>query len=182
MIDTDRLILRRWVDRDRPVFYRQCSDARVMEFLGGVQTRTQTDAALDRQNGYIESHGYGFWAVERRADHALLGFCGVKPGAPGTPIEGQIEIGWRFGVEHWRQGYAHEAAQASLDWGWRNLPDDTIWAITVFQNVPSWRLMEKLGMRRRANLDFDHPAMPEESPLRPHITYSIDRPAKQGPR
>ena len=178
MIETYRLILRRWVDTDRPVFYRQCSDPRVMEFLGGVQTRAQTDAALDRHNGYIDSHGYGFWAVKRRADGAMLGFCGLKPGALGTPIEGRTEIGWRFGIEHWRQGYAREAAQASLDWGWANLGEDSIWAITVPANAPSWRLMEKLGMQRHADLDFDHPAMPEDSALRGHITYSSGRPQR----
>lgn len=176
MIETTRLILRRWEDRDRPVFYEHCSDPRVMEFLGPLQSREETDAALDRQNGFIDSHGYCFWAVERRDDGVLLGFCGLKPGAEGTPIEHGVEIGWRFGFAHWGQGYAREAAAASLDWGWANLPDDTIWSITNSANARSWALMERIGMSRCHDLDFDHPKVAEGSPLKRHITYRIDRP------
>jgi hypothetical protein len=36
--------------------------------------------------------------------------------------------------------------------------------------------MERLGMRRLADGDFEHPAVPEGDPLKPHITYAIDRP------
>ncbi len=177
MIETERLILRRWTDSDRPVFHSHCSDPRVMAFLGPLQTLADTDAALDRQNGFLDSHGYCFWAVERREDAALLGFCGLKPGAAGTPIEGGVEIGWRFGADHWGRGYALEAARASIDWGWAHLSDDTIWSITTRSNVRSWRLMEKLGLMHRPEFDFDHPAVPIGDALRPHVTYSIARPA-----
>lgn len=177
MIETERLILRRWGEADRPVFHAHCSDLEVMRYLGGVQTRAETDAALDRQNGYLDSHGYCFWAVERREDGVLLGFCGLKPGAPGTPIERDVEIGWRFGRDYWRQGYAREAAQASLDWGWANLDAAEIAAITVQANEPSWRLMERLGMTRMVDGDFDHPGVADGSPLKRHIQYRIARPA-----
>ncbi|HEU4961217.1 MAG TPA: GNAT family N-acetyltransferase [Sphingomonas sp.] len=177
MIETERLVLRGWTDRDRPVFHAQCSDPEVMRYLGGPQSRAETDAALDRQRGYLDSHGYCFWAVERRADAALLGFCGLKPGAAGTPIEGEVEIGWRFGCDFWGQGYAREAAAASLGWGWRHLDAPTIAAITVAANTRSWGLMERLGMARVAGGDFDHPAVPDGSPLKRHILYRIERPA-----
>ena len=176
MIETERLVLRGWTDRDRPVFHAQCSDVEVMRYLGGPQSRAETDAALDRQRGYLDSHGYCFWAVERRADAALLGFCGLKPGAAGTPIEGEVEIGWRFGRDHWGQGYAREAAAASLAWGWRHLDAPAIAAITVAANTRSWGLMERLGMVRDAGGDFDHPAVPDGSPLKRHILYRIARP------
>ena len=177
MIEIARLILRRWTDADRPAFHAQCSDPQVMEFLGGPQTRAETDAALDRQNGYIESHGYGFWAVERRDDGVLLGFCGLKPGAPDTPIADDVEIGWRFGSAHWGRGYAREAAEASLVWGWRHTDAPRIAAITVAANRRSWGLMERLGMSRVEDGDFDHPAVPDDSPLKRHILYRIARPA-----
>jgi RimJ/RimL family protein N-acetyltransferase len=177
MIETARLILRRWTDADRPVFHAHCSDPEVMRYLGPRQTRAETDAALDRQNGYIESHGYGFWAVERRDDGVLLGFCGLKPGAPATPIADDVEIGWRFGSAHWGLGYAREAAEASLAWGWRNTDAPSIAAITVAANGRSWGLMERLGMSRVEGGDFDHPAVPDGSPLKRHIIYRIARPA-----
>ena len=136
MIETDRLLLRRWTDADRPIFHAHCSDPEVMEFLGPLQTREETDAALDRQNLYLDSHGFCFWAVERRSDGALLGFCGLKPGAPDTPIADDVEIGWRFGRAYWGQGYAREAAAASLTWGWANLPAPRI-AVTSSGQISS---------------------------------------------
>ena len=174
MIETPRLILRRWEDRDRPVFHGYCNDPRVMEHLGPLQARAETDAAIDRQNGFLDSNGYCFWAVERREDGALLGFCGLKPGAEDTPIEGKIEIGWRFGHDHWGRGYARESAQASLDWGWANLDAPAIAAITTTGNVRSWGLMERLGMIRAPEDDFDHPKAVER--LRAHVTYRMMRP------
>lgn len=174
MIETGRLLLRRWENRDRPIFHAHCRDPRVMEFLGPPLTRAESDAALDRQNGYLASHGYCFWAVERREDGALLGFCGLKPGAEDTPIEGEVEIGWRFGHAYWGQGYALEAARASLDWGWANLDAPSIAAITTLGNVRSWGLMERLGMARAWVDDFDHPKAIDA--LKPHITYRIARP------
>ncbi|WP_213981547.1 GNAT family N-acetyltransferase [Sphingomonas sp. dw_22] len=174
MIETERLILRRWEERDRPVFHAYCTDPDVMEFLGPPQARAETDAAIDRQNRILDAHGHCFWAVERRGDGAFLGFCGLKPGAEDTPIEGEIEIGWRFGHAHWGRGYAREAAQASLDWGWANLDAPAIAAITTVGNARSWGLMERLGMVRVPEDDFDHPKAAEW--LRAHVTYRIARP------
>ena len=117
-------------------------------------------------------HGHCFWAIERREDAALLGLCGLLP--PRPPLE-HIEIGWRLGRAFWGKGYAREAAAASLAWGWRNLATDTIDAITVPANTRSWGLMERLGMHRVAGGDFDHPAVPDGSPLKRHILYRIAR-------
>lgn len=176
MIETERLILRRWEERDRATFHAHCSDPEVMRYLGPLQSREETDAQLDRQNGFLDAHGFCFWAVERRADAALVGFCGLKPGAAGTPIEHDVEIGWRLGRDHWQQGFAWEAARASLDWAWANLDAPGIAAITSPDNAASWGLMERLGMTRDAAGDFDHPAVPADSPLLRHITYRIARP------
>lgn len=175
MIRTGRLVLRRWRESDRAPFHAMGNDRRVMEFLGEPQSLADVDAAIERQNGLHDSLGHCFWAVERQADAAFLGFCGIKPGADGTPIEGRPEIGWRLAADHWGQGYAREAAEASIAWGRANLADDRIWAMTVPGNVRSWGLMERLGMARHHDLDFDHPALPEGHALRPHIVYSIGR-------
>jgi RimJ/RimL family protein N-acetyltransferase len=174
MIETERLILRRWIDGDRPAFHAMCTDPRVMEFLGPELSRADVDTAVDRQNGFIDVHGHCFWAIERREDGAFMGFCGLKPGAEDTPIEGDIEIGWRLAHDFWGKGYAREAAGASLDWGWANLDVRGIAAITTIDNVRSWGLMERLGMVRAPEDDFDHPKAIER--LRAHITYRIQRP------
>lgn len=177
MIDTERLTLRGWIESDKLPFHAMCNDPAVMEYLGAPMDMAEVEAAAVRQNRLLAEIGCCFWAVERKADGAFLGFCGIKPGAADTPIEGRMEIGWRFAARHWGRGYAREAAQACLGWAWANTPEDSVWAITNIGNARSWGLMERLGMRRRPELDFDHPSAHLEPRLVPHITYSIGRPA-----
>lgn len=176
MIESERLLLRGWIDADKAPFHAMCNDPAVMEYLGPPMSLPDIDAMVDRLSLMMVDPGYCFWAIERKADGAFLGFCGLKPGAPGTPVEGRIEIGWRLAREHWGRGYAREAAIASLAWGWANLDADSIWAITVTANSRSRGLMERLGMTRRHELDFDHPLPGLEERLRRHVTYSITRP------
>lgn len=172
MIETERLILRPWREEDRAACHAMCSDPEVMAFIGAPQSRAESDAAIDRMIVCQAEHGHCFWAIERREDGALLGLCGLLP--PRPPLE-HVEIGWRLGRTFWGKGYAREAAAASLAWGWRNLATDTIDAITVPANTRSWGLMERLGMHRVAGGDFDHPAVPDGSPLKRHILYRIAR-------
>lgn len=175
MIGTERLILREWREADVAPFAAMGRDPDVMAYLGPLTDEAETRAAIERQRGFQARQGHCFWAVERRGDGAFLGFCGLKPGAAGTPIEGEVEIGWRLARHAWGQGHAREAAAACLDWAWaRGMPRVT--AITVPANVRSWGLMERLGMRRLPDLDFAHPALDADDPLSPHIVYAIDRP------
>lgn len=171
-IETERLALRSWRSADAEPFLAMGRDPQVMEFLGPLLDRADIDAAIARQDDFQRRLGHCFWAVERCEDGAFLGFCGLKPGPEGTPLEGRIEIGWRLAHHAWGQGYAREAAQASLDWGFAQLPAETIWAMTVPGNVRSWGLMERLGMVRQGALDFDHPAFAPGHPLRRHIVYA----------
>ena len=118
-------------------------------------------------------HGFCFWVIERKADGAFLGQCGLGPPRLGFS---EVEIGWRLSRHAWGQGYALEAASGVLGWAWRELDVPSIIAITVRANEPSWRLMDKLGMRYFPDEDFDHPAVPDDSPLKRHIVYRIHRP------
>jgi RimJ/RimL family protein N-acetyltransferase len=177
MIATARLILRDWRNDDRVPFNAMCRDPQVMEHLGPLQSQAETDAGVARLSDVQASHGHTFWAIERRDDAQFLGFCGLKIAPENIPgIEGAIEIGWRLRRDAWGLGYAREAAQASLEWGWAKLAVDRIIAITTPGNSRSWGLMQRLGMTQRDDLNFDHPTLPMGDPLRPHITYEIHRP------
>lgn len=174
-LETPRLVLRDWREADVDPFHALCNDPEVMRHLGPPQAREAVVDAIGRMRGFQAAVGCSFWALERLEDGAFLGFCGLKPGPGGTPLAGKTEIGWRLARHAWGQGYAREAAAASLGWGFANLPAAAIMAMTVSANTRSWGLMERLGMKREAGLDFDHPALAEGDPLRPHIVYSITR-------
>ena len=86
---------------------------------------------------------------------------------------GMMEVGWRLREDAWGQGYAREAATASLDLAFKRFGADEVVALTVARNTASWGLMKRLGMQRREDLDFDDPRFPPED--NPAILYSIDR-------
>lgn len=173
MIETERLILRRPEPRDRAPLHAMWADAAVMADLGPVKDEAASDAALARHASYAP---LGFWVVEHRGDGTIIGFCGLKPGAPDTPIAAMLEIGWMLAVPYWGAGYAREAAAASLAWGWANRPEDPIVAITARRNAKSRGLMERLGMAHDPALDFDHPQFAADDPRRDTVTYRIARP------
>ena len=82
-----------------------------------------------------EERGFTFWAVERKSDGELLGFCGIKiADTEGSPVEGVFEIGWRLREDAWGQGYAKEAAIASLDFAFDTLGAERVVALTFTGN------------------------------------------------
>ncbi len=173
-LETQRLILRDWREADIDPFHAMCADPVVMATLGPLMDRDQAAATVERMRGIAETNGFTAWALERRDDGRFLGWCGLIPGKF-APILGEIEVGWRLAADVWGQGYAREAAEASLTWAFANLSVEAIWAITSVGNSRSWGLMKRLGMIRQPELDFDHPNLPADSPLLSHVTYRIDR-------
>jgi len=176
MIETERLRVRAWRDEDIAPFSILNSDPEVLRYLGIRGTAEESRAFVARQQAMQAELGHCLWALERKEDGALLGFCGVRPGVPGTPIENDMEIGWRLGSGYWRRGYAREAASACLDWSFGTAGVPRVVAITVEGNMRSRGLMERLGLVRHPELDFLHPILPEGHPLKPHISYAKARP------
>jgi len=174
MIETGRLILRDWREEDVEPFARHTNTPAVMRWLGGVQSDDAIrDMVRDRLMRWQKERGFTFWAVERKSDGELLGFCGIKiADTEGSPIEGAYEIGWRLREDAWGKGYAKEAAIASLDHAFDALGAERVVAITFVQNGPSWGLMERIGMSRRPELDYDDSRFPD---LNPTIVYDVTR-------
>ncbi len=162
-LETERLILRDWLPEDRVPFMAHLNTRSVMQWLGGVQSDVEFDAAMARLEGYRRDFGHTFWVVERKSDGGhlagqLLGFCGLKRGnVVGSPTENMHEIGWRLREDAWGKGYAREAAEASRDLAFERFDAPFLVALTVIQNEPSWRLMERIGMTRAKELDFIDP-------------------------
>jgi RimJ/RimL family protein N-acetyltransferase len=171
-IETERLVLRDWTPADVEPFLRLNTPA-VMRWLGGVKTPEAMEKVVtDRFIAWQESRGFTFWGVERKQDRDLLGFCGIKiADDAGSPVQGEYEIGWRLREDVWGQGYAREAAAASLDHAFNRLGAERVVALTVEGNSPSWGLMKRLGMTRRSELDYEGPEWAEGRV----IVYTIGR-------
>ena len=172
-LETGRLRLRSWTESDVEPFLRHTNTPAVMRWLGGVRDPAQVrEMLLGRLNAWETERGFTFWAVERKADGELLGFCGIKlADDPGTKIEGVHEIGWRLREDVWGQGFAKEAAAASLAFAFSHTQAEQVVALTVDGNRPSWGLMERLGMTRRLDLDYVGPDWAEG----PVIVYRIGK-------
>lgn len=171
---TERLRLRDWRESDKRAFYDIMNTPTVMKHLGGVQDWDVWSAAYDRITGFTRDFGHTFWIVEDEESGEVLGFCGLKRvNSPGAgALTGTPEIGWRLRESAWGKGIAKEAAIASLDLAFDRFGFPTVIAMTVAANLPSQGLMERLGMRRRQDLDFVDTRFGPE--LNPSIIWSID--------
>lgn len=172
-----RLCLRPWRDDDLAPFARLNADPEVMRHFAAPLTRPESDAFAARIRQYLALHGFGLWAL----DVDGLGFSGFVGLSPPVPFELGIagiephphEIGWRLARAAWQQGYASEAARLALDFALNVQQRPQIVSFTALQNLPSQRVMERIGLTRRG--EFDHPRLAEGHPLRRHVLYAIDR-------
>ena len=150
----------------------------MMAYFGGVTSRDRIDAIVDGQIAAQAADGCSMWAVEAD-DATLVGICGLRRhrAYAGTPVDDELEIGWRIGERWWRRGFAREAAAASLAWGWANRAEPRIAAWVHPDNARSWGLMLRLGMAPRPELDFHHPLYAADDPVGRCAVFTIDRPA-----
>ena len=172
VISTKRLLMRRWVQSDVAPFTQLNSDPEVMRFFPSVMSSEQSAAFIERIELQFKERGFGLWVVE--IDEKFAGFTGLNATKFDTPIGPHIEIGWRLATWAWGKGYATEAAQAALRVGFEDHDLPEIFSFTSETNLPSEAVMRRLGMQRRADLDFAHPKTPGWWG-QPHIVYQLSR-------
>lgn len=174
-LTTERLILRPWRDGDLDPFAAMNADPRVMAHFPAPLDRRASDALAGRIRGLIDRFGFGLWAVEVPGVTGFAGFVGLNPVPEDLPFAPAMEVGWRLAAEHWGRGYATEGARAALDLAFGRLELAEVVSFTVPSNRRSIAVMERLGLTRDTAGDFEHTAMPQGHPLRPHVLYRIDR-------
>jgi ribosomal-protein-alanine N-acetyltransferase len=170
---TARLRLRPICAEDLGVAIASAADARVMQWLGGVQTAEQSRAWLDRQIAHWVQHGCGRFVVTREG--AFVGFAGLWRFDFDRGLVPGIEIAWRLSYEHWGKGYATEAARAVLDDAFGRLGLAEVVAITAARNARSRRVMERLGMVYAPDDTAERSDLPEGDPKRTHVVYRLAR-------
>ena len=170
-------MLRPFTDVDRAPFFELNTHPLVVDLLGSSSSRAESDAMVDRFSAEMTHEGWGFWAVEVAGGAPFIGMVGLHRMSPVMPIAPGVEIGWRLHPDHWSHGYATEAAKASLDYGFGQGGLSEIVAFTTNVNARSQAVMERIGMVRDPAGDFDHPLLPDDSPLQRHVLYRISAPA-----
>ncbi len=176
VLTTARLTLRPWCQSDLVPFAQLNADPRVMEHFPQLLSGDESDALAARIRQHFADQGFGLWAAELPGESPFIGFVGLAIPAYETPFTPCVEIGWRLAAEFWGRGLATEGAQAALEYAWNPLGLDEVVSFTVPANRRSQRVMQRLGMVRDLDGDFDHPRLPEGHALRRHVLYRLRRP------
>jgi [ribosomal protein S5]-alanine N-acetyltransferase len=147
MIETERLVLRRFEARDWQALARFYTDDQVMRFmlpgrgLPREQAQERAKSNIHNFNDHWARRGYGVWAVQDRASGRLLGQCGLR----WVPEAEQTELLYLLAKTAWGRGLASEAGQATLRDGFGRIGFDQLIALTAPENRGSQRVLAKLG-------------------------------------
>lgn len=145
---TPRLLLRRWRDDDVAAMAEINADPQVMRWIGdgSVRDLDRTTADIERWEEEWDDEGFGLFAVELTASGELAGFTGLSVPRFLPEVLPAVEIGWRLGTQFWGQGYASEAAHATLEFALQDRGLDSVISIARVGNDASENVMRKLGM------------------------------------
>lgn len=143
-ITTARLDLRPFTPGDEEALHRMMHQPDVMRYFPTKHppSRERVQRLIASQLAHWAEHGYGWWAVEPRAEQRFIGWCGLQY----LPDTDETEVAYHLDKDYWGQGLATEGAWASLEFGFDRLGLETIVAIVMPGNAASRRVIEKLGM------------------------------------
>lgn len=180
LIRTDRLILRRWTDRDRATFAQINSDPEVMRYRLRILSPQESHDLIDEFEASFDRNGFGVWAVERKGSPGLIGSVGLEVAGEQMPFRPLVHIGWHLALPAWHQGYATEGAAAVLDFAFAAAGLPEVVAHTTARNERSRAVMHRLGMTHDPVDDFDAPWYPPGHPNRRFVLYRMNRAAWHG--
>jgi RimJ/RimL family protein N-acetyltransferase len=172
---TPRLLLREWRDADIEPFVALSADAEVMELLLGPFDRARSELWAAGKRDFWRENRYGEWVVEAPGEAEFVGVVGLSRITYEARFTPTVEAAWRLARPYWGRGYAYEAARAAIEDGFARIGLTEIVAVTTPANRRSWRVMERLGMVRDLDGDFDHPRVPGGHPLKRHVLYRLKR-------
>ena len=177
-IETERLYLRQWQASDFAPFAEMNANPEVMEYFPKLLTTSMSNTIAKKCQSLIDDNGWGFWAVSLKETDAFIGMVGLNHAYADMPFSPAVEIAWRLHNDYWGQGYATEAARASLDFAFVELEIEEVVAFTAVINKRSQLVMERLGMTNTQE-NFYHPMINPNHRLAEHVLYKITRHQRQ---
>lgn len=157
-LETERLILRKITFKDEPHLFRLDSNEAVHRYLGNspVKSTEQIKTVIQFIQDQYKKHGIARYAVVLKETNEFIGWAGLK--FVEEKINGHhhfYDIGYRIIKEHWGKGYATEAAQAWIDFGFTKLKAKKIFAMVHFENDASIKVLQKLNMKAKNTFELD---------------------------
>jgi RimJ/RimL family protein N-acetyltransferase len=146
VLETERLVLRRLSEDDAEFIVALLNQPSFLRYIGDKGVRNTGDAIRYIQSGPVASYerfGFGLYLVELKDTGVAIGICGLlkRDSLP------DVDVGFAFLPDYWSQGFAFEAASAVMNYGREVLGLRRIVAITTFDNDPSIKLLEKIGLK-----------------------------------
>ncbi|WP_217168959.1 GNAT family N-acetyltransferase [Streptomyces sp. AC512_CC834] len=161
-IRTPRLVLRRWLDDDLVPLSEIHADAAVTQGIGDGRpcSADQTAELIEAWEEEWDEEGFGVFAVELLGSGELAGAVGLSVADAPAEVAGEVAIGWRLGRVFWGQGYASEAAQATLEFALQDRGLDRVVAVCRTGDRASRNVIDKLGMQAEGTAQ--HPVHGQE--------------------
>jgi RimJ/RimL family protein N-acetyltransferase len=169
-VETERLILRRWLAADAPAMEAIWSDPQVWDALQPHRAFDphQWRAMLERHVRHWDVHGFGLWAVTTSEDPQPMGWIGASHPTFVPELAEEVEIGWTLRPALWGRGLATEGAAAAIEAAFAELPKDRVISLIHPQNERSMAVANRLGMSRAG--EATPPDLGE-----PLIVYALSR-------
>jgi RimJ/RimL family protein N-acetyltransferase len=145
IIETERLILRPYVQADLETVYLMVSDPEIRRFFpdGPEIKREKVLASLPKRLGFWKDNGFGQFGVFERPGGKMAGYCGLKF----LDDTAEVEVYYGFFRNCWEKGYATESATAALRFGFQETPLERIVAVTHTENYASQKVLKKIGLK-----------------------------------
>lgn len=168
VLETERLILRRFMEPDGAAWSKVLADPQVMYAYEHGFSPEEVRQWMDRQQERYEKNGFGLWAVIEKESGELIGDCGITmQDWDGREVP---EIGYHLRRDKWGQGFATEGAVACRAYGFRALGFPEVFSIIRDNNFPSQRVAIRNGMSVRGAFVKHYRGMDM-----PHLVFSVRR-------
>ena len=144
VIETERLILKLYEEKDREAFVRLLTDERVMKYVDkGVMSPEAAEALWNKMMGLYGQGVDTVWAVFSKEDGGYLGNASIRP----RPEKlSDWEVGYYLMPGAWGKGLGSDLAKRLVEYGFEDLGLDAVFATVDYENGPSRRILEKAGM------------------------------------
>jgi ribosomal-protein-alanine N-acetyltransferase len=153
ILETDRLVLRQYVEEDAEAFFELNSDPRVLRFVPDAQLLDLEQARqilIDHPIADYRKHGFGRGACILKSTGQQIGFAGLKY----MEELDEVDVAFRLLPAYWAQGLATEAALASVRYGFAKLGLKRIIGLAMPENLASIRVLEKTGLHYTEEVSF----------------------------